>query len=51
MKIIKRNGAEVPYDCEKIRTAVFVPCHAKRKKLTCKIQKITLKSYFHSTLR
>lgn len=23
MKIIKRNGAEVPYDCEKIRTAVL----------------------------
>lgn len=22
MKIIKRNGAEVPYDCEKIRAAI-----------------------------
>ena len=22
MRIIKRNGAEVPYDCEKIRAAI-----------------------------
>lgn len=24
MKIIKQNGAEVPYDCEKIRAAISV---------------------------